>query len=80
MKEKKDFRSIITTRIKNECLKFGYGRISINKEEDLWIDDYENYLSVSIHVDAIMIDFNVITLCEDNQSILTFDHVYSIDC
>lgn len=79
MVEKKDFRSI-TARIKKECLSFGYGRISFDKdEEDLWIDDYENALSASIHVDAIKIDFDVITLCEDNQSVLTFNHVNSID-
>lgn len=79
MKEKKDFRSI-TAKIKEECLCFGYGKITFDKDkEDLWIDDYENSLGVSIHVDAIMIDYDVITLCEDNQSVLPFNHVYCID-
>ena len=77
--ERKNFRSI-TDRIKKECLSFGYGKITFDKdEENLWIDDYENSLSVSIHVDAIKIDFDTITLCEDNQCVLTFDHVSSID-
>lgn len=79
MKEKKDFRSI-TARIKEECLSFGYGIITFDKDkENLWIDDYENTLSASIHVDAIKIDYDVITLCEDNHNIITFDHVFSID-
>ena len=79
MMEKKDFRSI-TAKIKDECLNFGFGKISFDKDkENLWIDDYENSLSASIHVDAIKIDFNTITLCENNQSVLTFDHVNSID-
>ena len=79
MKEKKDFR-LITARIKEECLSFGYGKITFDKDkEDLWIDDYENSLSASIHVDAIKIDYDVITLCEDNHDIITFDHVFSID-
>ena len=79
MVAKKDFRSI-TSKIKEACLSFGYGKISFDKdEEDLWIDDYENSLGVSVHVDAIKIDYDVITLCEDNQSVLTFDHVNSID-
>ena len=79
MKEKKDFRSI-TSRIKEECLSYGYGIIKFDKDkEDLWIDDYENTLSASIHVDAIKIDYDVITLCEDNHDIITFDHVYNID-
>lgn len=79
MKEKKDFRSI-TGEIKKACLSFGYGKITFDKDkEDLWIDDYENSLGVSIHVDAIKIDYDVITLCEDNQNVLTYDHVNSID-
>ena len=79
MVAKKDFRSI-TSEIKKACLSFGYGKISFDKdEESLWIDNYENSLGVSIHVDAIKIDYDVITLCEDNQSVLTFDHVNSID-
>lgn len=79
MKEKKDFRSI-TSRIKEECLSYGYGIIKFDKDkEDLWIDDYENTLSASIHVDAIKIDYDIISLCEDNHDIITFDHVYSID-
>jgi len=53
MKEKIDFK-IITAKIKKECLSFGYGIITFDKDkEDLWIDDYENSLGVSIHVDAI---------------------------
>lgn len=79
MKAKRHFKDI-TRQIKEECLSFGYGTIRFDKDkEDLWIDDYENSLSASIHVDAINIDFDVITLCEDNQCVLTFDHVYSID-
>lgn len=79
MMEKKNFRSI-TAKIKKECLSFGYGKITFDKDkEDLWIDNYENTLSASIHVDAIKIDYDVITLCEDNHNIITFDHVYSID-
>lgn len=79
MKEKRNFKNI-TRQIKKECLSFGYGSIRFDKDkEDLWIDDYENSLSASIHVDAIKIDFDTITLCEDNQNVLTFDHVYSID-
>lgn len=80
MKAKIDFKSI-TAKIKNECLSFGYGKIVFDKDkEDLWIDDYENTLSASIHVDSINIDYDIITLCEDNQDIITFDQVYSIDC
>lgn len=79
MKEKKDFR-LITVKIKEECLSFGYGKITFDKDkEDLWIDDYENELSASVHVDAIKIDYDVITLCEDNHDVITFDHVYNID-
>lgn len=79
MKEKKDFRTI-TANIKDECLSFGYGKISFDKDEEyLRIDKSENKLSVSMHVDAIRIDNDVIMLCEDNQGILSFDHVNSID-
>ena len=79
MKEKKNFRSI-TAKIKKECLSFGYGKITFDKDkEDLWIDDYENELSASVHADAIKIDCNVITICEDNHDVITFDHVYNID-
>lgn len=79
MKEKIEFRTI-TAKIKDECLSFGYGIISFDKDkEDLWIDKSENALSVSTHVDTISIDNDVIMLCEDNQSVLSFDHVNSID-
>ena len=79
MEAKKDFKEI-TQKIKKEILSLGYGHIKFDKDtEDLWIDDYENYLSVSIHVDAIKINYDEITLCEDGQDIITFDHVYSID-
>ncbi len=79
MKEKKKFK-IITHDIKKECLSFGYGYIKLEKDkDDLWIDDYENYLYASVHADAITIDYDVITICEDGQSIITFDDVYSID-
>lgn len=79
MEAKKDFKEI-TQEIKKEILSLGYGHIKFDKDtEDLWIDDYENYLSVSIHVDAIKINYDEITLCEDGQDIITFNHVYSID-
>lgn len=79
MKEKRDFKAI-TKQIKNEILDLGCGNIKLNKDEDnLWIDDYENYLSASVHVDAISIDLDNITLYEDDRKILTFDHVHSID-
>ena len=79
MEQKKDFKKI-TKQIKDEILSLGYGHIKFDKDaEDLWIDDYENYLSASIHVNGIKIDFDVITLCKDEQDILTFNHVYSID-
>ena len=79
MKVKRNFKDI-TRQIKEECLSFGYGTIRFDKDkEDLWVDDYENALSASLHIDAIKIDFDTITLCEDNQNVLTFDHVYSID-
>lgn len=79
MNAKQDFKSI-TRRIKEECLSFGYGTIYFDKDkEDLWIDDYENTLGVSIHVDSILIDYDVIMLCEDKHNVLTFDHVNSID-
>ena len=75
----KKFKNI-TRQIKEECLSFGYGTIQIDtKVDDLWIDDYENSLSISIHVDVIKINFNEIVLCEDNLCMLTFDHVHSID-
>lgn len=79
METKRDFKTI-TPQIKKEILSLGYGTIKLNKDiDDLWIDDYENYLSVSIHVNSISIDFDIITFYEDGNSILTFDHVYSID-
>ena len=79
MKEKKNFRSI-KAKIKKECLSFGYGKITFDKnKQNLWIDDYENKLSASVHVDAIKIDYDVITLCEDNHDVITFDHVHNID-
>lgn len=79
MEAKKDFKKI-TQKIKDEILSLGYGHIKLDKDaENLWIDDYENYLSTSIHVDAIKINYDVITLCEDGKDILTFDHIYSID-
>lgn len=66
MKEKRNFKDI-THQIKDECLGFGYGTIRFDKDkEDLWVDDYENVLSASIHVDTIKIDFDTIMLCEDN--------------
>lgn len=77
--ERKDFRSI-TAKIKTECLYFGYGKITLDKdEENLRINNHENSLSVSIHVDTIKIDYDTIMLCENNQCLLTFDHVNSID-
>ena len=79
MEGKKDFKAI-TQEIKKECLSFGCGWIRFDKDkEDLWIDDYENYLSASVHVESISIDFDVITLYEDSHDVLTFDQVYSID-
>lgn len=79
MEEKRDFKSI-TRIIKKECLSFGCGWIKFDKDkEDLWIDDYENYLSASVHVDSINIDYNVITLYEDGHDVLTFDYIFSID-
>lgn len=79
MEEKKDFKAI-TQKIKKECLSFGCGWIRFDKDkEDLWIDDYENYLSASVHVDSINIDYDVITLYEDGHDVMTFDHIYSID-
>ena len=43
--ERKDFRSI-TAKIKTECLYFGYGKITLDKdEENLRIDNHENSLA-----------------------------------
>ena len=79
MNDKKDFKAI-TAQIKAESLSFGYGMIRFDKDkEDLWIDDYENHLGASIHVDAIEIDMDQIVLCEDGHGVMSFDHVYSID-
>ena len=79
MEAKRNFKKI-TQEIRDEILSLGYGHIKLNKDtENLWIDDYENYLSTSIHVDAIKINYDVISLCEDGKDILTFDHIYSID-
>ena len=79
METKIDFKKI-TQEINDEILSLGYGHIKLNKDtENLWIDDYENYLSTSLHVDAVKINYDVISLCEDGKEILTFDHIYSID-
>lgn len=79
MKAKRNFKDI-TRQIKEECLSFGLGTIHFDKDkEDLCVDDYENLLSASIHVDAIKSNYDEIILCEDNQDVLTFDHVNSID-
>ena len=79
MEEKIDFKAI-TKKIKEECLRFGCGWIRFDKDkEDLWIDDYENYLSASVHVDSINIDIDIITLYEDGHGVLTFDQIFSID-
>ena len=79
MIEKRNFKDI-THQIKKECLNFGYGTIHFDKDkEGLWINEYENTLSASIHVDAIKINYDEISLYENNQCVLTFDHVCSVD-
>ncbi len=79
MEQKRDFKTI-TIDIKKECLRYGYGLIIFDKDkEDLWIDDYENHLGTCVHADAIKIDKDIITLCEDGKGIVTFDHIHSID-
>ncbi len=79
MEKKRDFKSIIKD-IKEACLSLGYGDIYFDKDaEDLWINNNENSLGVRIHVDAILINYDIITLCENNQDIITFDQIYSID-
>ena len=75
---KRDYKSI-TQQIKKDILALGYGTIKLNKDDDLWINDYENSLSVLVHVNSISIDFDVITIWEDGQRILTFDQIDSID-
>lgn len=79
MNNKIEFRNI-TEKIKEECLCFGYGTIRFDKEaEGLCINSNENILSICTKVDTIKIDCDVIMLCEDNQNMLTFDQVCSID-
>lgn len=79
MTGKRNFKDI-TRQIKEECLNFGYGTIRFDKDKkNLWIDDHENSLSAPILVDTIKINFDEITLCENNECVLTFDNVYSID-
>lgn len=79
MKNKIEFRNI-KDKIKKECLSYGYGIISFDKEtEGLWINKKENILSVCTKVDTIKIDKDVIMLCEDNHHMLTFDQICSID-
>lgn len=77
--DKIDFR-VISEKIKEACLCFGMGTIKLDKTiDDLWIDDYENNSMISMHVDTITIDYDEITLREDNQSVLSFEDIFSIN-
>lgn len=77
--DKIEFREI-SKRIKEACLCFGMGTIRLDKTiEDLWIDEYENNSTISMHVDTITIDCDNIILREDNQSVLSFDDIFNIN-
>lgn len=80
---KKDFRTVlhnIQESIKKECLSFGMGTIKLAKDiDDLWIDDYENYHLISIHVEIIIINYNQIILKEDGFDALQFDAIHSLN-
>ena len=79
MDKKKDFRAI-SEEIKQECLRYGYGKIRIDQDvTKLWIYDYENNRGASIHVDTITIDCDSIILSEKDQNGILFDEINSID-
>ena len=77
-KMKTDFRSI-TQEIKKACLGFGLGSIKLEKDDYLWIYDYENHYSLSFSVNTIKIDYDYIILVEKGKDVLSFDDIYNIN-
>ncbi len=79
METKKDFK-IITSEIKDACLSMGYGQINLkDSDTPIIISEVENILNVSIHINKIEIEYDVISISQDDMNVITFDDISSID-
>ncbi len=81
METKIDFK-IITKEIREACLSLGYGQIilkAIDTPININISEDENILNVSIYINKIEIEYDVISIAQDNMNVITFDDITSID-